>query len=91
MRLPQFTVNIMKIKPLKNSVVKYLKKYQLEKKFQKAKELFEQDINHPSLNVEILEPKHLKIYSFRLDKKYRIIFVVTGSKAEVITVTNHYK
>lgn len=59
----------MKIKSLKNSLIKYLKKHQLEKKFQKAKELFEQDINHPSLNVEILEPKHLKVYSFRLDKK----------------------
>ncbi len=81
----------MKITPLKNSLIKYLKKHQLEKKFQKAKELFEQDINHPSLNVEILEPKHLKIYSFRLDKKYRIIFIVTGGKVEVITVTNHYK
>ena len=64
----------MKIKPLKDDINKYLKNYQLGKKFQKAKELFEQDINHPSLNVEILEPKHLKVYSFRLDKKYRAIF-----------------
>ncbi len=91
MRLPQFTVNIMKIKPLKNSVVKYLKKYQLDRKFQKAKKLFEQDINHPSLNVEILEPKHLRVYSFRLDKKYRVIFIVTDNETEIITVTNHYK
>jgi plasmid maintenance system killer protein len=53
-------------------------------KFEKAKQLFEQDENHPSLNVEVLEPKHLKIYSFRLDRKYRVIFIVVNGKAEVI-------
>lgn len=81
----------MKIKPLKDDIIKYLKKHQLGKKFQKAKELFEQDIHHPSLNVEILEPKQLKIYSFRVDKKYRAIFIVADSEVEILTVTNHYK
>ena len=81
----------MKTKPLKDDIHKYLKKHQLGRKFQKAKELFEQDINHPSLNVEILEPKHLKVYSFRLDKKYRAIFIVAADEVEIITVTNHYK
>ena len=81
----------MRIKPLKDEINKYLKKHQLVKKFQKAKELFEQDVNHPSLNVEILEPKHLKVYSFRLDKKYRAIFIVAADEVEIITVTNHYK
>jgi Txe/YoeB family toxin of Txe-Axe toxin-antitoxin module len=81
----------MKIKLLKNEITKYLKIHQLEKKFQKAKELMEQDINHPSLNVELLEPKQLKIYSFRLDKKYRAIFIVTDGEIEIVTVTNHYQ
>ncbi len=82
----------MKIKPLKDDINKYLKNHQLDKKFQKAQELFEQDIHHPSLNVEILEPKHLKVYSFRLDKKFRAIFVITAeNEVEILTVTNHYK
>ena len=81
----------MKIKPLKNEVQQYIKNHQLVKKFEKAKLLFEQDNNHPSLNIEVLEPKHLKIYSFRLDRKYRVIFIVVNGEAEVITVTNHYK
>ena len=81
----------MKIKPLKNEVETYLKIHRLDKKFQKAKELFENDVQHPSLNVEILEPKHLKVYSFRLDKKYRAIFIVTGGDAEILAVTNHYR
>lgn len=81
----------MKIRPLKDSIIKYLRKHRLEKKFGKAKELFEADINHPSLNVEILEPKHLKVYSFRPDIKYRAIFIVTDGEVEILTVTNHYK
>jgi Txe/YoeB family toxin of Txe-Axe toxin-antitoxin module len=81
----------MNIKPLKNEVQQYIKDHQLIKKFEKAKTLFEQDEHHPSLNVEVLEPKHLKIYSFRLDRKYRVIFIVVNGEAEVITVTNHYQ
>ena len=81
----------MKIKPLKADIDKHLKKHQLGKKFQKAQELFEEDINHPSLKVEVLEPKHLKVFSFRLDRKYRAIFVVKAGEIEIITVTNHYK
>jgi len=84
-------MRIMNIKPLKNEVQDYIKNHQLIKKFEKAKRLFEQDENHPSLNVEVLEPKHLKIYSFRLDRKYRVIFIVVNGEAEVITVTNHYQ
>ncbi len=91
MKRPKYTPSGMKIKPLKDNINKYLEKHQLGKKFQKAQELFEQDINHPSLNVEILEPKHLKVYSFRLDKKYRAIFVVADGEVEIITITNHYK
>ncbi len=81
----------MKIKLLKDEINKFPAKHQLGKKFQKAKEIFEQDTHHPSLNMEILEPRHLKIYSFRLDKKYRAIFIVVDNEAEILTVTNHYK
>lgn len=79
------------VKPLKDDINEYLKRRQLEKKFQKAVDFFEQDINHPSLNIEILEPKHLRVYSFRIDRKYRAIFILTGNEIEVIAVTNHYK
>ena len=91
MKRLKYTPNAMKIKPLKADIDKFLKKHQLGKKFRKAQELFEQNINHPSLNVEILEPKHLKVYSFKLDKKYQAIFVVKANEIEIITVTNHYK
>jgi Txe/YoeB family toxin of Txe-Axe toxin-antitoxin module len=81
----------MKIKELSEILKEYIKTHQLEKKYEKVKLLFEANINHPSLNVEVLEPKHLKIYSFRIDKKYRAVFIVTNGDAEIITITNHYK
>ncbi|MEI6088828.1 MAG: hypothetical protein WCR42_00095 [bacterium] len=80
----------MKIKELNDKLAEYLKTHHLEKKYEKAKTLFENDFNHPSLNVEILEPKHLRIYSFRIDLKYRAIFIIVEDKVEVITITNHY-
>ena len=70
---------------------KYLKKYNLEKKFLKQKELFEHNPSHPSLNTELLEPKKMKIYSFRIDKKYRAIFIYAGHNViEIIDVNLHY-
>ena len=82
----------MKIKPLREDLVDYLKKHNLEKKYQKAKILFENDPFYPSLNTELLEPKGRLIYSFRLDKKYRVIFIyVKTNLIEVIAITNHYK
>ncbi len=42
-----------RIEPVKGRIIEYLKRHQLEKKFQKAKELLEQNINYPSLNVEL--------------------------------------
>ena len=81
----------MKIKELREDLKKYLKKHNLEKKFKKAQLLFEENPFHPSLNTEILEPKHLKIYSFRIDKKYRAIFIYTNNEIEIIAITNHYK
>ena len=82
---------MIKVKPVKPEVTAYLKRHQIEKKFDKAVKLLEQNIDHPSLNVEVLEPKHLRVYSFRIDRKYRALFVVSGGEAEIITVTNHYK
>ena len=81
----------MKIKELNPKQNDYLIKHKLVSKFKKAKELFENNPHHPSLKLEILEPKNLKIYSFRIDIKYRVVFVIINNEAEVIAITNHYK
>lgn len=77
---------------LRDDIDKYLRKHRLSKKWEKAKKLFENDPSHPSLNTELLEPKHRLVYSFRLDKKYRAIFIcMPEDKVEIITVTKHYR
>ena len=81
----------MIIKPLRDDLVSYLVKRQLVKKWQKARQSFEQNIRHPSLQVELLEPQWRGIYSFRLDQKYRALFFIDSGKAEVFQITNHYK
>ena len=81
----------MKIKPLRKDLQTFLKKYQLEKKFQKAIMFLELDIRHPSLNVELLEPRWRGIYSFRIDKKYRALFFIDKDQAEIFKITKHYR
>jgi len=82
----------MKVKPLRPDLSEYLQKHNLTKKFQKLLIIFETNPSHPSLHMEILEPRSLKIYSIRLDRKYRIIFVITEIReAEIIDINNHYR
>ncbi|MEK7127145.1 MAG: hypothetical protein AAB838_00275 [Patescibacteria group bacterium] len=81
----------MQIIDISSKVEKTLKKHNLVEKFNKAKEFFETDTNHPSLNVEVLQPKEARVYSFRIDRKYRAHFITIGGKAFIIKVTLHYQ
>lgn len=82
----------MKILPLHSDIENYLKKRNLERKFEKQKNLFEQNLFHPSLETEILEPKAMHIWSFRIDRKYRAIFIFRRKQLiEIIDINNHYK
>jgi len=82
----------MKILPLHYDLVEYLRKRQLENKFEKEKQFFESNPFHPSLETELLEPRTLRIWSFRIDRKYRTIFIFREKDTiEIIDVNNHYK
>ena len=82
----------MTILPLHPQLKKYLQKHNLEKKFIKQKHLFEENYKHRSLHTELLKPKKMKIYSFRLDKKYRAIFIYTDENSvEIIDINSHYQ
>ena len=82
----------MIIKSLRPDINEYLIEHNLTKKWQKAARLFEGNIKHPSLSTELLEPQWRGIYSFRLDKKYRALFLINArGQAEVFQITNHYK
>ncbi len=82
----------MQILPLRTDQERFLKKRTLLRKYEKQKGLFEENIFHPSLNFELLEPKHLQVYSFRIDRKYRALFIfITPELVEIIDVNNHYR
>jgi len=82
----------MRVKPLRQDLQKYLTKRSLIRKFDKQLQLFKHNPKHPSLNTERLEPKSLKIYSFRIDRKYRAVFIlVSPFEAEVIDINDHYQ
>lgn len=82
----------MKLKPLRSDLVKYLEAHNLTKKWKKVTRLFEENIRHPSLHTELLEPRWHGIYSFRVDKKYRALFFITKhGVAEVFAITSPYK
>jgi plasmid maintenance system killer protein len=82
----------MNILPLRADLERYVDRHQLRKKWNKQRSLFEQNWRHPSLHTELLEPHELHIYSFRLDRKYRAIFVfVDDTTIEIIDITSHYQ
>jgi Txe/YoeB family toxin of Txe-Axe toxin-antitoxin module len=76
---------------LREDLKKYIQKHGLSKKWERVKTLFEHDPSHPSLKTELLEPKHRLIYSFRIDIKYRALFIcLPNNKIEIIAITKHY-
>lgn len=82
----------MRVKLLRQDLQKYLIKRSLTKKFNKQLELFKDNSKHPSLNTERLEPRNLKIYSFRIDRKYRVIFIlVSYDEVEIVDINDHYQ
>lgn len=81
----------MQSKKLRKDLLTYLKKRNLLKKFEKQLSIFKNNPKHPSLNTEILEPKQLRIYSFRIDKKYRTIFIIKNGEIEIVDINDHYQ
>lgn len=45
-----------------------------KKKAKKQLQLFLKNMFYPLLHTEKLEPRHKNIWSFRIDKNYRVIF-----------------
>ena len=82
----------MNVKPLKETLRVYLARRRLTKKFNKQIRLLSENFSYPSLNTEILEPKEFRLYSVRIDRKYRAIFAITDqTEIEIIDVNAHYQ
>lgn len=82
----------MKTLPLHEEIEQYLRARNLKRKFEKQAGLFRLDPFYPSLETELLEPRTLRIWSFRVDRKYRAIFIFREKDVvEIIDVNNHYR
>lgn len=81
----------MQIKALSKRLKLYLDRHQLNKKFKKQIVIFQQNPRHPSLHTELLEPKSEEVYSFRIDRKYRALFIIVDSQVEIIDINDHYQ
>lgn len=80
------------ILPIHPKVIEQAKKHNLSKKFTKCCVLIATDLKHPSLKVELIQPKALGIYSFRIDQKNRGLFLFRDNKKsiEIVAITVHY-
>jgi len=83
----------MKILPINKKLVKKLKAFGIEKKFYQKIQLFLNNPYHPSLHTELLEPKEYRIYSFRIDRKFRALFIFRDDQnaVEILNITAHYQ
>ena len=62
----------------------------VKKKAEKQVEVFRTNPTHPSLHTEKLEPKGKQVWSFRIDRSYRVIFrFIDGQTALFLTVGAH--
>lgn len=56
----------------------------------KQQTIFSENPFHPSLNTEKLIPRSKEVWSFRVDKKYRILFrFIDGNTVLFLTVGPH--
>ena len=82
----------MTILPLHPDLRRYLQQRNLARKFEKQRQLFEQNPFHSSLATELLEPRRLRIWSFRVDRRYRAIFIFRNRETvEIVDINNHYQ
>lgn len=62
----------------------------VKKKALKQEKLFRTNPFHPSLHTEKLIPRGKQLWSFRIDKSYRVIFrFVDGNTALLLTIGTH--
>ncbi|MGE3153234.1 MAG: hypothetical protein AB7G48_03485 [Nitrospiraceae bacterium] len=63
----------------------------IQRKAASKTDLFKRNPFHPSLHTEKLHPKHHEVWSFRVDRAYRVIFKFVGpSQAELRYIGHHH-
>lgn len=81
------------ILPVDKDLLDYISKRGLTKKFQKQLKFLSENPKHPSLNIELLNPKERAIYSFRIDRKFRALFFFVSEEnaIKIFDANDHYQ
>jgi len=84
---------MVKILPIASRVQKLVDRHNVRRKFEKQLDFLRQDLRHPSLNDELLEPKWRGLHSFRIDRKYRATYFKyeDADEIEILDITVHYQ
>lgn len=84
---------VPKIIPPSDRVIKYITKRGLTGKYNKQIKLLSENLQHPGLNVERLEPKSRGFYSFRIDKQFRgfFFFISQENAIKIYDANDHYQ
>jgi len=80
---------VIKILALNSKVGKQLQKYRLESKFNKQLKLLSENPKHPSLHLELLEPKKHGIYRNSYNYSSLPLNVLTGLKGTQPSYSKH--
>ena len=80
----------IKIQERSYKIINYLKKRNLEKLYVKAKLNLELG-NSKLVDFKLRKPKELKIYSFRINKKYRAFGIFKDSKNFLVFEINDHQ
>lgn len=59
-------------------------------KAEKQENIFRSNPLHPSLHTEKLSPKSKEVWSFRVDKNYRVIFKFSGKNRVIFLSVGHH-
>lgn len=83
----------MRILPASPRLISYLRKRGILGKYEKQLRFLGENPRYPGLKVELLEPRKRGIYSFRIDKKYRALFIFRDDigAIEILAITSHYR
>ena len=58
----------------------------IQKKAEKQEKIFQSNPFHPSLHTEKLQPRGRQVWSFRIDRKYRVVFRFLGDRRVLFLV-----
>ncbi|MFH1656580.1 MAG: type II toxin-antitoxin system mRNA interferase toxin, RelE/StbE family [Candidatus Nealsonbacteria bacterium] len=64
--------------------------FHIQKKAEKKEEVFYKNPFNPLLHIEKFEPKRKEVWSFRIDKEYRILFKFVNSNKVIFMTCGHH-